>query len=228
MEVERNNADNETISKVNEVGSDTVNALEDDKTRNNQEGGKTEKEVKEEKAHEEGDSQTDTVDESRQQDDGTKDHSLPEVKVLEDIKSLTVEEPSTVDPAVIELLTSGFVERFLPGLRKSQTTIEQIRSSQDVLLDTVEQEISKFRDCKAVKDVEDTMVKARHYHNKLLRLRREMTNLHEKSRKLKKRALKLQQQKQTEELTRAHTIESELEKERMLTARLATSPPSPL
>ena len=91
MEVERNNADNETISKVNEVGSDTVNALEDDKTRNNQEGGKTEKEVKEEKAHEEGDSQTDTVDESLQQDDGTKDHSLPEVKVLEDIKSLTVE-----------------------------------------------------------------------------------------------------------------------------------------
>ena len=91
MEVERNNADNETISKVNEVGSDTVNALEDDKTRNNQEGGKAEKEVKEEKAHEEGDSQTDTVDESRQQDDGTKDHSLPEVKVLEDIKSLTVE-----------------------------------------------------------------------------------------------------------------------------------------
>ncbi|GFR90403.1 biogenesis of lysosome-related organelles complex 1 subunit 6 [Elysia marginata] len=177
-----------------------------------------------------GDSQKDTTENKEQQEGGTTEDSLPEVKLLEDVKSLTVEDPDLtlgfVDPAVIELLTSGLVERFLPGLRKSQTTIDQIRCSQDVLLDTVDQEITKFRDCQAVKEVEDTMVKARHYHNKLLRLRREMTNLHEKSRKLKKRALKLQQQKQSEELTRAHTREHELERERMLTARLATSPSS--
>lgn len=38
-----------------------------------------------------------------------------------------------------------------------------------------------------------------------------------------KRALKLQQQKQKEELTRAHNLEKEYEKERMLTARIASS-----
>lgn len=38
-----------------------------------------------------------------------------------------------------------------------------------------------------------------------------------------KRALKLQQQKQKEELTRAHNLEKELEKERMLTARVAST-----
>lgn len=156
-----------------------------------------------------------------------KEDSLPEVRMLEDIKSLSVDEYGQVDPAVVELLASGFVERFLPGLRRTQTTLDQIRSSQDVLLDTVQQELSKFRDCQAVNQVEATMTKARHYHNKLLRLRREMTSLHDKSKKLKKRALKLQQQKQSEELTRAHTREHELEKERMLTARVAPSPPSP-
>ncbi|GFO22516.1 biogenesis of lysosome-related organelles complex 1 subunit 6 [Plakobranchus ocellatus] len=155
-------------------------------------------------------------------------HESPsDFEMSEKTKSLSVQEPTVVDASVIDLLTNGFVEKFLPGLRKSQTTIDQIRSSQTVLLETVQQETAKFRDCLAMNYVEDTMVKARHYHNKLLRLRREMTNLHEKSKKLKKRALKLQQQKQTEELTRAHSREHELEKERMLTARLATSPPSP-
>ncbi|CAG5119848.1 unnamed protein product, partial [Candidula unifasciata] len=96
-------------------------------------------------------------------------------------------------------------------------------SSQSVLIETVQQEISKFTDCQAITDLKDTMTKARLYHSKLLRLRKEMTDLHEKSKRLKKRALKLQQQKQKEELTRAHNLEKELEKERMLTARVASN-----
>ncbi|RUS86690.1 hypothetical protein EGW08_005564 [Elysia chlorotica] len=230
-EEERAESDVADQSKFKAPGPDSAKVSEFEKSGDNQEGGKTEKgEEDGEIMGEEGDLPADNHDRSRGQHEEGKANtdSLPEVKVLDDIKSLRVEESAGADPAVVELLTSGFVERFLPGLRKSQAAIDQIRTSQGVLLDTVQQEIAKFRDCNAVKDVEDTMVKARHYHNKLLRLRREMTNLHEKSRKLKKRALKLQQQKQTEELTRAHTREHELEAERMLTARLATSPSSPL
>ncbi|KAH9502165.1 biogenesis of lysosome- organelles complex 1 subunit 6 [Bulinus truncatus] len=111
--------------------------------------------------------------------------------------------------------------RFLPSLQKAKSTIYQIKTSQDVLIETVQQEISKFTECQALTELEKTMAKAKIYHNKLKKLRAEMTNLHERSKKLKKRSLKLQQQKQKEELTRAHNLEKEYEKEKMLTARLA-------
>ncbi|BFZ13588.1 hypothetical protein BsWGS_16629 [Bradybaena similaris] len=129
----------------------------------------------------------------------------------------------SVNPSSVMLLTNGFISHFLPPLLKAQSSINQIRSSQSVLLETVQQESSKFIDCQAFTDLKDTMTKAKQYHNKLLKLRREMTDLHEKSKRLKKRALKLQQQRQKEELTRAHNLEKELEKERMLTARVAST-----
>ncbi|XP_012945046.1 biogenesis of lysosome-related organelles complex 1 subunit 6 [Aplysia californica] len=134
-----------------------------------------------------------------------------------------------VDPKVVQMLTDGFVQRFVPSLENARKTIEQIRSSQTVLVETVQQETSKFTDCKAKGDLEVTMDQAKLYHNKLVRLRREMTALHEKSARLKKRALRLQQQRQKEELTRAHDQEKEFEKERMLTAKVAapSAPTSP-
>ncbi|KAK6958779.1 biogenesis of lysosome-related organelles complex 1 subunit 6-like isoform X2 [Biomphalaria glabrata] len=127
----------------------------------------------------------------------------------------------SIDSHTIQLLTDGFMAKFLPSLQKAKSTIDQIKNSQSVLIETVSQEISKFTECHALKDLDKTMAKAKLYQSKLMKLRKEMTNLHEKSRKLKKRALKLQQQKQKEELTRAHNLEKEYEKERMLTARLA-------
>ncbi|XP_059145564.1 biogenesis of lysosome-related organelles complex 1 subunit 6-like isoform X1 [Physella acuta] len=130
----------------------------------------------------------------------------------------------TIDPAIIQSLTDGFVTKFLPSLQKSRAAIDQIKSSQNVLIETVQQENNKFVDCPALIDLEKTMSKAKLYHSKLIKLRKDMTNLHEKAKKLKKRAVKLQQQKQKEELTRAHVLEKEMEKERMLTARVATSP----
>jgi len=137
------------------------------------------------------------------------------------LKSLYQNSDVSVCPTTIELLTEGFVARFLPSLLKAQSSISQIKSSQAVLIESVQQETSKFTDFQANIDLKETMVKAKQYHNKLLKLRKEMTDLHEKSKRLKKRAVKLQQQKQKEELTRAHNMEKEFEKERMLTARLA-------
>ncbi|BFZ13590.1 hypothetical protein BsWGS_16627 [Bradybaena similaris] len=139
------------------------------------------------------------------------------------LKSIYQETDVSVNPSSVMLLTNGFISHFLPPLLKAQSSINQIRSSQSVLLETVQQESSKFIDCQAFTDLKDTMTKAKQYHNKLLKLRREMTDLHEKSKRLKKRALKLQQQRQKEELTRAHNLEKELEKERMLTARVAST-----
>jgi len=138
--------------------------------------------------------------------------------------SLYANAEVNVDPAIVASLTEGFVQRFLPSLESARKTIHQINSSQTVLIETIQQEVTKFDECREIAQLEQTMSKAKLYHNKLLKVRREMTLLHEKSAKLKKRSLKLQQQKQKEELTRAHDLEREMEKERMLTAKVATTP----
>ncbi|KAK7481467.1 hypothetical protein BaRGS_00027318 [Batillaria attramentaria] len=127
----------------------------------------------------------------------------------------------SIDPAVMKQLSNAFVDQFLPSLEQSKSSINEVLSNQTVLIETVEQENSKFRDCTAFKELTDTMAKAKEYHNKLLVLKRDMVSLHDRAGKLKKRALKLQQQKQREELQRAHQQEKELEKEQMLTARVA-------
>ncbi|XP_043379702.1 biogenesis of lysosome-related organelles complex 1 subunit 6 isoform X2 [Chelonia mydas] len=93
--------------------------------------------------------------------------------------------------------------------------------NQVVLLDTLEQEISKFKECNSILDINALFSEAKHYHNKLVNIRKEMMMLHEKTSKLKKRALKLQQKRQKEELEREQQREKELEREKQLTAKPA-------
>ncbi|XP_056428198.1 biogenesis of lysosome-related organelles complex 1 subunit 6 isoform X1 [Hyla sarda] len=95
------------------------------------------------------------------------------------------------------------------------------RQNQVVLLDTLEQEISKFRECNSILDINALFSEAKYYHNKLVNIRKEMILLHEKTSKLKKRALKLQQKKQEENLKQEQQRERELEREKQLTAKPA-------
>ncbi|XP_041356176.1 biogenesis of lysosome-related organelles complex 1 subunit 6-like [Gigantopelta aegis] len=130
----------------------------------------------------------------------------------------------SVDPVsaeVIDKLSNGFVQKFLPKLEKAQLSLKEVLDNQQILIESVEQEKEKFAECTAMEEVNNTMIKARQYCTKLVALKKEMITLHEKSVKLKKRAVKLQQQKQKEELQRAAQIEREHEKERMLNARIA-------
>lgn len=60
----------------------------------------------------------------------------------------------------------------------------------------------------------------KHYHAKLVNIRKEMLVLHEKTCKLKK-ALNLQQNRQKEELKMEQQWEKEFEREKQLTAKSA-------
>nr|KAF6483278.1 biogenesis of lysosomal organelles complex 1 subunit 6 [Rousettus aegyptiacus] len=95
------------------------------------------------------------------------------------------------------------------------------QQNQVVLLDTLEQEISKFKECHSMLDINALFTEAKHYHAKLVNIRKEMLMLHEKTSKLKKRALKLQQKRQKEELEREQQREKEFEREKQLTAKPA-------
>ncbi|XP_067653108.1 biogenesis of lysosome-related organelles complex 1 subunit 6-like [Haliotis asinina] len=145
------------------------------------------------------------------------------VETAEDEQEKRLEEDLEVrvDPEIVEKLSSGFLQTFLPTLEKSKSSLEEVLSNQKILIETVEQENSKFQECQSMEELTQTMLKARKYYNKLITIKKEMANLHDKSGKLKKRAVKLQQQRQKEELQKAQQREKEHEKERMLAARVA-------
>ncbi|XP_034516918.1 biogenesis of lysosome-related organelles complex 1 subunit 6 isoform X1 [Ailuropoda melanoleuca] len=130
-------------------------------------------------------------------------------------------EDLTVEDKAVEQLAEGLLSHYLPDLQRSKQALQELTQNQVVLLDTLEQEISKFKECHSMLDINALFTEAKHYHAKLVNIRKEMLMLHEKTSKLKKRALKLQQKRQKEELEREQQREKEFEREKQLTARPA-------
>lgn len=126
-----------------------------------------------------------------------------------------------VDKEAVDKLTEGLLSHYLPELQNSKRALQELTQNQLVLLDTLDQEVTKFRDCNALLDLNSLFSEAKVYHNKLVNIRKEMIMLHEKTTKLKKRSLKLQQQKQKEALEKELQREKELERERQLIAKPA-------
>ncbi|XP_004687893.1 PREDICTED: biogenesis of lysosome-related organelles complex 1 subunit 6 [Condylura cristata] len=139
------------------------------------------------------------------------------------IEDLTVED-KTVEDKAVEQLAEGLLSHYLPDLQRSKQALQELTQNQVILLDTLEQEISKFKECHSMLDINALFTEAKHYHAKLVNIRKEMLMLHEKTSKLKKRALKLQQKRQKEELEREQQREKELEREKQLTAKPAKRP----
>uniref|UniRef100_A0A3Q3ANB2 Biogenesis of lysosome-related organelles complex 1 subunit 6 n=1 Tax=Kryptolebias marmoratus TaxID=37003 RepID=A0A3Q3ANB2_KRYMA len=137
------------------------------------------------------------------------------------LQSSTSEETLCVDQKSVDKLTEGFLSHYLPDLQTSKRALQELTQNQLILLDTLDQEVTKFRECNGVLDLGSLFTEAKVYHNKLVNIRKEMILLHEKTTKLKRRALKLQQQKQKEALEKEQQREKELERERQLTAKPA-------
>ncbi|MEQ2200143.1 biogenesis of lysosome- organelles complex 1 subunit 6 [Xenoophorus captivus] len=138
-----------------------------------------------------------------------------------DLQSSTPVENVYVDQKAVDKLAEGFLSHYLPDLQNSKRALQELTQNQLILLDTLDQEVTKFRECNALLDLNSLFTEAKVYQNKLVNIRKEMILLHEKTTKLKKRALKLQQQKQKELLEKEQQREKELERERQLIAKPA-------
>ncbi|XP_052781792.1 adhesion G-protein coupled receptor G2-like [Mya arenaria] len=161
-------------------------------------------------------SQTDELPPSNVHDDAS--------KALPDSSNQTIvyiPPDINVEPAVIEKLTLGTLEMFLPNLQKAKSSLNEVLHNQEVLIETIQQENAKFTESAAMQELRDTMLQAKSYHSKLVNLKREMNGLMDKSVKLKRRAVKLQQQKQKEDMSRVMQRERELEREQLLQAKVA-------
>ncbi|PWA18995.1 biogenesis of lysosome-related organelles complex 1 subunit 6 [Gambusia affinis] len=138
-----------------------------------------------------------------------------------DLQSSRPAENVRVNQKAVDKLTEGFLSHYLPDLQNSKRALQELTQNQLILLDTLDQEVTKFRECNTLLDLNSLFTEAKLYQNKLVNIRKEMIMLHEKTTKLKKRALKLQQQKQKELLEKEQQRERELERERQLIAKPA-------
>lgn len=134
---------------------------------------------------------------------------------------IAMEEVVVVNRQAVERLSEGLLSHYLPDLQNSKSALRELTQNQVVLLDTLDQEVTKFRECNSLLDLNSLFTEAKVYQNKLVNIRKEMMMLHEKTTKLKKRALKLQQQKQKEALEKEQQRAKELERERQLIAKPA-------
>ncbi|XP_033023394.1 biogenesis of lysosome-related organelles complex 1 subunit 6 isoform X2 [Lacerta agilis] len=103
-----------------------------------------------------------------------------------------IEDFTVIDKKAVEQLTEGLISHYLPDLQRSKLSLKELTQNQEVLLETLQQEISKFKECNSVLDIN-----------------------------VLRRALKLQQKRQKEELEREQQREKELEREKQLTAKPA-------
>lgn len=132
-----------------------------------------------------------------------------------------------VDPTMVEKLSIGLLEICLPSLQKSKSSLDDLLQNQQFLTESVQQENSKFADCMDIEELSKIMNQARKYHMKLINLKKEMNSLSDKGVKLKRRALKIQQQKQKEDLQRVQQRMREQEREKMLEAKVVKRSQSP-
>uniref|UniRef100_A0A8C5SH17 Biosis of lysosomal organelles complex 1 subunit 6 n=1 Tax=Laticauda laticaudata TaxID=8630 RepID=A0A8C5SH17_LATLA len=96
-----------------------------------------------------------------------------------------VDDFPIIDKKAVEQLTEGLISHYLPDLQQSKLALKELTQNQEVLLETVQQEISKFKECSSILDINMLFSEAKYYHNKLVNIRKEMLMLHEKTSKLK-------------------------------------------
>ncbi|XP_070537361.1 biogenesis of lysosome-related organelles complex 1 subunit 6-like [Ptychodera flava] len=130
-----------------------------------------------------------------------------------------LESNITFNPEATNKLTEGLLQSFVPETESTKQLLNELTRHQGILLETLQQENAKFTECHAMKELVDLFTEAKQYQQKLVSVRKEMGHLHDKTVKLKKRALKLQNEKMKENLKKEQQRDREHEQERYLIAR---------
>ena len=77
----------------------------------------------------------------------------------------------------------------------------------------------RYERSEAIRELASKTAQIKSYHGKLLSIRKTMTSLHERSTRLKRRALRFQSERQNELLAKETARELERERERKLVAK---------
>lgn len=122
-----------------------------------------------------------------------------------------------------EKLATGILSIYQPSLEKVKENLNELTNKQEVLLNQIQNDNKKFQDIIEDADLNDMFATIKLYQGKLTNIKKEMVTVHDRTYKLKKRALRLQQIKQKEALGREQQREQELRREQELIGKPTTS-----
>jgi len=123
----------------------------------------------------------------------------------------------------VSKLAVGLLALYEPQLKKVQQQLDEVTKKQISLIDQLTDENCRFTDVQTSEDLQEMFMMARLYQTKLVVIKKEMLQLHDRATKLKKRALKLQQTKQKAALHREQQRELQLQRETDLIAKPVSS-----
>lgn len=116
--------------------------------------------------------------------------------------------------------SQGFLDHYSTTFTKLSTDLERLNTAQEILTVDVKTEREKL-DAIANDDLTEMIGETGRYRLKAVRLQEEMLALSERSERLRKRAAKLQDQKQKEALKRENKRVHDIEREKELVAKPA-------
>ncbi|XP_046838626.1 biogenesis of lysosome-related organelles complex 1 subunit 6-like [Vespa crabro] len=122
-----------------------------------------------------------------------------------------------------EKLAHGILTIYQPSLEKVKENLNELTSKQEVLLNQIQNDNKKLQDVLEDADLNEMFTTIKLYQGKLTTIKKEMVMVHDRTFKLKKRALRLQQIKQKEALGREQQREQELRREQELIGKPTTS-----
>ncbi|KAG8189008.1 hypothetical protein JTE90_019018 [Oedothorax gibbosus] len=123
---------------------------------------------------------------------------------------------------LLKKLSSGFLSYYVDDMKKSSLTLNELTRNQGIVIETLEQENARVTDALKMHPLDEMYSKIKIYHQKVLLLKKDMLAVYERTSRLKKRAMKLQQQKQKEALQKELQKDRELERDKQLAPKIAT------
>eukprot|EP00112_Aurelia_sp_Birch-Aquarium-sp1_P012348 Seg2598.2 transcript_id=Seg2598.2/GoldUCD/mRNA.D3Y31 product="Biogenesis of lysosome-related organelles complex 1 subunit 6" protein_id=Seg2598.2/GoldUCD/D3Y31 len=140
---------------------------------------------------------------------------------LDDEKESTI-EISTKEAEAIKILASGVRKNDLADLEKAKTRVKELVHNQDVLRESIQQEITNLNEYKLTDDITAFVSELRLYHTKLLNAKKDIQYINEKVTKMNRRVGKLKANKEKQEQQAEERKRKELELQKHLTAKPAT------
>ncbi|XP_034245322.1 biogenesis of lysosome-related organelles complex 1 subunit 6-like isoform X2 [Thrips palmi] len=133
----------------------------------------------------------------------------------------------------LEKLAAGLMTFYEPELKRFREQLAEVVNKQNTLIEQLQDENKRFVDTQNAEELQGMFVTVKAYQTKLMAVKKDMTTLHDRVTKMKKRALKLQQRKEKQALQRQQQREAQLLREQELVGKpntsssKATSPTSP-
>ncbi|XP_006616754.1 biogenesis of lysosome-related organelles complex 1 subunit 6 [Apis dorsata] len=116
----------------------------------------------------------------------------------------------------VKKLAEGFLNQYQVQWEQTEKKLNEVKNKQETLLNQMQIENKKFQDVFDDIKLNDMFQTIKIGQNKLILMKKEMASIHERTFKLKKRALRLQQIIQKEALNREQQREQEIRREQEL------------